>query len=295
MPCVETGSRIHLGFYSAGRGSWGALGLYVENPGFLVCSPRREGRTPRWIVRRLVVGGYEAEFSVERSIPRHVGLGSTTQGVLAAAHAVALASGRSFDPLEEAPRLGLGRISGTGILAYMYGGLVTGLGKDLRGRHRLLLRLVFPEDWRVVLVLPQGLRGLREREEGFMDSMEPPEPDLRAGMAEAAWIMLRGAARRELDLFLEGVRIMERSVGAYFSPYQGGAYRSDLSGLVERLREKGIVVGQSSWGPLLYTFAQEEEASRLARRIRSLCRSLDMRCRVWTTRARNRPASPVSE
>jgi len=295
VPCVETGARIHLGFYSVGDDAWGALGVYVDRPGFLVCSPPLKGWREDWITERLASRGYEAKYSVERSIPRHVGLGSTTQGVLAAAHAISIAEGRAFNPLEEAPLLGLGRISGTGILTYMYGGLVVGMGRDREGRHRLLARIEFPDEWRAILLLPRVEKGLSEDEEGFMTSMPPPSEMLGGGMARAAWMILRGVGMRRLSLLHEGMRLMEESVGTYFSKHQGGVFRKDLLGLVDRVRNMGIVVGQSSWGPLLYTFTRREDAGRIASLMLSAAREEGFEAEVWVAKGRNKPAGPVSE
>jgi predicted sugar kinase len=64
-------------------------------------------------------------------------------------------------------------------------------------------------------------------------------------------------------------------MGAYFAPWQGGAYVSpQVAAALGFLRKEGIVgLGQSSWGPTGFAFVEDEaQGAALLGRLRNRCR-----------------------
>ena len=62
---------------------------------------------------------------------------------------------------------------------------------------------------------------------------------------------------------------IQRRVGDYFAPAQGGRYASPaVAAVVARLRARGVRgVGQSSWGPTVFAVVRRPEAEALAQEL----------------------------
>ncbi|MEM4474990.1 MAG: hypothetical protein QW405_01085, partial [Fervidicoccaceae archaeon] len=185
---VRAGSRLHLGFYALKFGdyAYGSVGLYIEEPRTIVeigrGSSTEEGPSPLYVeetraLRSLaerVCGEASEELSlrIEEHPPRHVGLGSTTQILLAAGLAISRYCGSDLSAAELAVALGRGRASGVGILGFERGGIVVDGGRKMIGGKleaprsveelpKLIFRTSFPEDWLVVLAIPKRAAGIR--------------------------------------------------------------------------------------------------------------------------------------
>ncbi|MCS7106604.1 MAG: hypothetical protein NZ902_00625 [Acidilobaceae archaeon] len=292
---LSAGSRLHGGFHTISAGRWGALGFYVDSPRAVVEAERCEELSLRGFreleeqVRRALsdLGLSAACLELKEAIPRHMGLGSTTQTLLLAALAAARVWGKAFDPLEAARRLGRGKISGVGSLLFSMGGFVMDAGNpDPRG-PRYIARLPLPEDWRFVIIIPQLQRGLSEAEEEFLKLQWPADERAHLLMSRGALRLASGIARGELEEALEGLREVQLGTGMYFARVQGGAFRKDLQLLVAEMQKDGLVVAQSSWGPTLYTITEESSAAGDASMIRHLMREMGMRGEVLISRPRN--------
>ncbi|MEB2836657.1 MAG: hypothetical protein GSR80_001089, partial [Desulfurococcales archaeon] len=290
---VEAGSRLHAGFYHAGPGrpySWGSAGFYSSRPRLVVearpCpgetvveGPRDHASVARRALEALGLGG--VCLSIVESMPRHAGLGSTTQVSLAAACAARAALGMGgCSPGEVAGvarRLGRGRVSGAGTLAFAYGGFVVDAGAPDPGGPRPLVRLDVPRDWRFVIVLPKLERGLGEAEEEALLS-RPWRPSLEAErlMAVGLLRLAAGVARGDLGEALEGLRAIQLGTGLYFSGHQGGVYRGDLQAIAGEAARNGVVLAQSSWGPALYTITTRDMAWGDAALLRSILSELGL-------------------
>ncbi len=306
---VETGARLHLGFYRPClRGGWvlGGVGAGVDGAGFRVAAGvggeglRVEGcQAERAMEALRAAAGWlglrAAWLRVEECIPSHVGLGSTTQLWLAVYAALAaLASRRVEDAVKAAGRF---RLSAVGAGVFLWGGLVadTGLRGGKPGTVRPMLRLSLPEDWRVVAVLPDVKWRVEE-------AAAEEEAVIRAALASRGEycerasralvdMVLPGAAAGDLELFARGLEEVEEATALAFSASQpGGRYCCpETARAVEELRRSGAVgVGQSSWGPLAYGWAgSPEDAERIAARLSS---RLPRGWRLLLLRPRNRGA-----
>ncbi len=303
---VNAGSRLHAGFYYVGRSwsiRWGGLGFYSATPRIRVTASQCNGlrvEAGEWsgdVLRALeLLGSRDVCLRVETDAKKHVGLGSTTQVLLSASLAV-LAVRKKLQRLDLdlvtkiALKLGRGRVSWVGTLLFYYGGFVMDSGVPSLPGPRPVAALKVPEDWRFILVIPATGRGMSEAEEDRL-LREPwePDPNIQWLMSMGTLRLASGLARGDLEDALRGLDMVQRGTGSYFSKLQGGVYRSDLSAIVEKARGKGLVLAQSSWGPVLYTMAYRDEAGRVAELLSDIARSTGIGARVLVSEPRNEGA-----
>jgi len=210
-----------------------------------------------------------AAVTLERTLPRHVGLGSGTQLALATYAAVARANDREPAPREHAPALGRGGRSGVGVATFEAGGFVVDAGHPTvkfttaepeRGDWEtppVVARHELPADWRFVLALPDAESGRSGDDEtesmrGVVERADPDVADAVAGTLTRR--LLPAAATGDRDRFADAVAEVGRRNGAWYADEQGGVYRPPVGTIAETLTHADGVggVGQSSWGPAVY-------------------------------------------
>jgi len=271
---VETPRRLHLGLIDPGASlgrRFGSIGVALEG-GYriridrsdelrIVASPEDE-ETVRSVLKRLngiFETGMNFSIEIERGIPRHCGLGSTTQLTLGVASGVLKLSGVEVEVERLASMLGRGRNSGIGTYAFKLGGFLIDGGLR-RGFPPLILREEFPEEWVFLLIIPEVRRGPDEEEERpLMESLRG-----RSGVPERiSHLLLLGLLpammERDIESFGRFLTEIQVSVGRHFEDYQGGAFREDLGIVLEFLKENTYGCGQSSWGPCVYGILRKEE------------------------------------
>lgn len=306
---VSSPSRLHLGEidpFGLGRFGYSIL-LGIKSPRTTVEVERSnslevelaEGITPskgeederkeirryaEKILDKLAASG--AKISVISRPPRHYGFGSTTQLSLSVGSGICRAYEREADPIEIMNTLG--RASSGGVHTFQGGGFVVAGGFE-RPRQRfrtsarggyslppLILRKEFPEEWRFVVAWPRkappGPSG-REEEDAFkrLQRLEPPE-DL---IHEAHFLVNTGLVPAVLEedpvKFGEALSGVQSLVGELYSPVQEDTYNPVSKPLLDRLseNEKSLGVGQSSWGPAVYSLAaSESDATEISEEIR---------------------------
>ena len=301
---VEAGSRIHLGFHAlpGQRREWAGIGAYIDySPTRIVAEPSRETRVSPESLRGVIERGLAANGLDRVSIrvlshaPRHEGLGSTTQLVMAAlagAYTVTYGVPPSKAWLHRAAAgAGRGRYGWVGTLLFTHGGILA-----CTGEPRVLYHAGVPEDWRIVLVRPSLPRGLSEEAEPrVMESLPPASERVLARLQRGLYHMLLGVARGDVDLFSWGLLTVQNATGEYFSRAQGGVYRADLRALVDEAYRDGIVLGQSSWGPTLYAFTTEDRAESDRKTLRMIARLRGVKASIEIVRPRNMPALVACE
>lgn len=288
---LRTPTRLHFGLFAfdpAQPRQFGGVGLMIKSPqlvmnveldsDFSATGPhagRAQGFAEQFAANALEHGVIPQPMPGARinvlSAPRaHTGLGSGTQLGMAVAAALAHLSDR--DDLS-APQLanlaGRGARSAIGAHGFAGGGLIVEGGKkqsdDL---SPLLMRLHFPEDWRIVLVCPNRLEGVAgDREVSAFTKMAPFPKEATAEMCRLVLLGLAPACvERDLETFGQSLYDLEKVVGRCFEGVQGGPYASPYLGdIVSYVRGQGISgVGQSSWGPTLYAItANDRDAAQL--------------------------------
>ena len=279
-PCefvsVNTSARLHFGFLDpSGRGPrpFGSFGLAIDRPrtrlslrrglDFKVTGVDCERAEP---YLRAITASFGLaslyHLHLDEVIPAHAGLGSGTQLALAIGSAVAVLEGLPLDLTEIAARLERGKRSGIGIGTFEQGGAVLDGGPSDGALPEVLWRVPFPRDWRVLLIFDPAETGVHGANEiaafaALPDFPEAETEDLTKRILQSA---LPALAAEDFTTFCDEVGYLQREMGAYFSPIQGGPYVSaGVAAVLKGLAGDGITgLGQSSWGPTGFAFAASE-------------------------------------
>jgi beta-RFAP synthase len=270
-------ARLHLGFLDLHGGlgrRYGGLGLTLDG----IHTRLRITRTERWTAtgpsgprastcaQKLAqaLGIDEAvHVEVEEAIPEHVGLGSGTQLSLAvAAGFMRLFPRHAVDLHTLASLLQRGVRSGIGLGAFEVGGFIVDGGCGQRTvAPPVIAQLPFPSDWPVLLIFDPAMHGLNgSREVTAFKALDPMAAGHSAELCRLVLMqVLPAIVEHDFDLFSRGVTAIQNIVGDYFAGCQGGRYTSGRVAEVLRwAQEHGIKgVGQSSWGPTGFAFAED--------------------------------------
>jgi beta-ribofuranosylaminobenzene 5'-phosphate synthase len=281
---VSTPSRLHFGMLSfgqPGQRQYGGLGLMIDRPRtelriapaavFETQGPTAESvrATVEVVCNRL---GAEAlpkcRIVVVRAPESHVGLGSGTQRALAVALAICHWFERpTSDPAWLTWLAGRGARSAVGAYGFVLGGLVLEAGKlTAEELSPLLAQCHLPDAWRVLLARPAGESGLAgDAERTAFQTLPPVPPERTQALTRLARERVFPAAQAaDFTSFAAAVEEFGRTAGECFVAAQGGVFAGrKVSDLVARLQGSGAQgVGQSSWGPTVFTFFPSESAAR---------------------------------
>jgi len=232
---------------------------------------------------------------VHRAPPLHIGLGTGTQLALAISRALCEAwQAGPWDAGGQAGLLGRGRRARVGTHGFAHGGLVADFVDEADGQPapQGLVRLDVPAHW-VVVVIHCGARGLfgqRERA-AFAETAGEAERRTRS-MRLACDHILASVRNEDFRQFGLGVYEFGQLAGQTFRRAQGGVFNGPaVQRAAEWLRREGIVgVGQSSWGPCVYGWLDDE---RHAEWIVERTRRQWPTARVWATGIDNAGARVV--
>ena len=276
---IRTPRRLHLGLIdpSATLGRrFGSLGVAIENGYELkivegerleIKAEGEDAETIEKTVKRMNLRyntGVNFLIEVRKAIPRHVGLGSTTQLTLATALGIARLRNLRVGIEELAEYLGRGRNSGAGIYAFKHGGFVVDGGVK-KGLPPLIFREEFPEEWAFLLVIPELKPGFNEEEESPLMEEVVGRADVAMEISHRILLGLLPALKeRDIKAFGEHLSAIQKLVGRHFEAYQDGEFRSDIRMILEFLCERTYGCGQSSWGPTVYGLIRRGEFQTLS-------------------------------
>jgi beta-ribofuranosylaminobenzene 5'-phosphate synthase len=315
---VTVPARLHFGFLDLNGGlgrRFGSMGLALGGPRTRLTirpaatteiSGAQGDRVTHYLAAMQDLLDLDAahRVTIEEAIPAHAGLGSGTQLALAVAAGVRRLHGLPFDMAGDAVRLGRGARSGVGIGLFDRGGVVVDGGHGAGTRAApIVSRLHFPEHWRVLVVLDPARQGAHGPDEAAAFAGLPVFSDQAAAHLCRLVLMqaLPALAEHDLVMFGTAIREMQRVLGAYFAPAQGGSrFVSPLvMACLDALEDAGAHgVGQSSWGPTGFAFAPSpEEADRLARTARRhpSAKGLDIRVCTGLNRGADITARAAAE
>jgi beta-ribofuranosylaminobenzene 5'-phosphate synthase len=313
---VRVSARLHLGFLDLNGGlgrRFGSIGLALDGLGTTLTLARAaEGRAMGpdsaraaghlASMQRALDTAESFALAIEEAVPAHAGLGSGTQIALAVAAALRSLHDFPLDLSGDAVRLQRGSRSGLGIGLFAHGGLIVDGGRGTgTAPAPIISRMVFPEPWRVLVVLDPARQGIHGAQEDAAFARLTPQPAERAAHACRLVLMQALPALAECDFISFGAAItqLQNLGGDYFAPLQGGARFASprvAAALALLEREGAAGIGQSSWGPTGFCFAPAAaEAERLARVLREdrrgegldirVCRGLNRGAEVKTCAA----------
>ena len=284
-------ARLHFGLVSPGPAErrFGGCGVMLDQPPVEIAVEKshswkfggRHQEKARTAVEHWLSCRNESvspcHVDVRDAPPLHVGLGVGTQLSLAiAAGLFALFEGEIPTSINLAANVQRGKRSAIGTHGFDHGGFIVDGGKS---EDDVIAELDFqvdlPEEWHWVLVQPSQkeadltMHGQRETEL-FCHANETPL-DLRQRMIEMLRLQLVPAAvQSDFDQFSTALFEYGFAAGLAFEKEQGGAFNGEsVSRLVQYCRTKVKGVGQSSWGPTVFTLhASESAANEFAANIR---------------------------
>jgi beta-RFAP synthase len=278
---VRAPARLHLGFLDMNGGlgrRFGSLGLAIGGYETRITAQRAAEMSVQGVeaerVRRIlgqlssVVGSSSYAISIESAIPPHSGLGSGTQLGLAVAAALHHLNDRSGGPSQYALLMGRGARSGAGIGLFVAGGFIVDGG---HGPNTvvppIIARTAFPEAWRIILISDRSQRGISGAEEVDAFAALPQFPKSAAGEICRIVLMqiLPALAENDLESFGAGISAIQRIVGDYFAPVQGGSrFKSRaVEAMLHHLAAAGATgIGQTSWGPTGFAFVLDAATAK---------------------------------
>lgn len=285
-------ARLHLGFLDMHGGlgrKFGSIGLALSELGTSITvreahevsavgPSASQAKEYAMVILDKFMLDSGVEICVESAIPEHVGLGSGTQLALAVGMGITKLFNKTISLSDLAGFFHRGARSGIGIGVFENGGFIVDGGRsDKITTPPVIMRAAFPEEWRVILVFDNELKGLNGESESQAFINLP-----RMGEAEAAQIcrhvlMQLMPALYEADCvrFGESISFVQNAIGEYFKSLQGGRYLSPfMADILEKLQIFGATgVGQSSWGPTGFAFYPNETLAYQAfRKIRAIWR-----------------------
>lgn len=268
-------------FGAQDRRQFGGVGLMIGEPRVHVairpapsfsCTGLHANRAAR-ICRQVAECWLDGELPncevAVTSAPReHSGLGLGTQLSLAIAAGLPRFCGVSRPPgaTEMAVRLGRARRSSVGTHGFVQGGLIVDAGHAAgESIGAVVHRAELPAAWRVLLVAPRRADGLSGGQERLaFGELQPVTPETTGGLAaEVLLEMLPAVHSGDFEGFSKSVYRFNRTAGECFAAVQGGPFTRDAAWLVERMHDCGTLgAAQSSWGPTVFAFAENERAAR---------------------------------
>lgn len=294
---VVTGSRLHFGLLELAAGQplrFGGLGLMLEEPGWVLrfaenvnnssASPASNTISTdiseriekvRTKLSQQFGRDLNVQIAVLQALPMHSGLGAGTQLATAVAFGLSLLARPKTEPnLEELIQLsGRGKRSGIGLYGFIRGGLILDEGhatESVREIHATSAHL--NADWRVVLVTPDQVGEVTGGYEASLLERLGQTPNSRRaymhGLAKQA-LELAGLPHKFAE-FTNAIQEYVDAAGHLFAAGQGGMYNGQSVSLaVELAKAAGLrAVGQSSWGPTVFGFAEKKsDAEQIATKL----------------------------
>jgi beta-ribofuranosylaminobenzene 5'-phosphate synthase len=321
---VYAPARIHMGFYNFLTDSiaYGDLGVAIERPRVAVRISNIDEDVFK-VVNKSNVDISDCIDRVTRAfdlsgvyieildvIPRHVGLGSTTQIMLAIACALSVLRGSSCNVRDLAVKLCRGRDSGVGLAAFEKGGFVVNSGRKVSEEGKVLCpnspldlpQLIFrapvPRKWSFIIFTPKVKKGFDEvSERKAMDTPTQLPRDIQYELYKLVFLhMIPSILRRDIEVFGKALTKLQFTVGEYFSKYQGGVFCCEEAELIINTMLKYNVkgVGQSSWGPSVYGLVEEQgKAIKVATRVLKEVKSKGIEVDYMVVKASNSGAKII--
>ncbi|MEC9091404.1 MAG: hypothetical protein VX438_01775 [Planctomycetota bacterium] len=277
---IKAPSRLHFGLFGGNNpsgNSFGGLGVMVENPGIEVriqpapqrtftgnLADRLETFTDYWLQFTGFHVQNEFHLDLVRAPQSHIGLGTGTQlGLCVGTLLFQYHMGQTPSLDHTAESTGRGQRSSVGSHGFLRGGLIVDRGKS-KGQTlgELELQLAYPENWRFVLIQPDGIPGISGSPENqyFSRKLAPLTQQRNRLIQLTKERIIPAILQEDFPEFSQSVFEFGKLSGSYFSNIQGGPFNGDrITEIIEAGRREGIAgIGQSSWGPSIYVLAQSQ-------------------------------------
>lgn len=289
---IKAPSRLHITLIdlngSLGRVD-GGVGLALENPHLiLTCDPGDDGvrveftnpdkvspnrlkeyqdkiesASHRMMEFLGTEGGFD--FLVGETYPPHSGLGTGTQLSLAAGKLISNYFDQNIDAHSIGRIVGRGGTSGIGVAAFQQGGFIVDGGHPKSEKSKFLpssasqaspppviARYDFPEDWKILLVIPRFEDRVSGKKEVniFQEYCPIPLPEVEELSHLLLMKMMPAVVEGDLDTFGEALNSIQ---GIGFKRIENMLQNPVIGKIMESLRSAGAAgAGMSSFGPTVY-------------------------------------------
>lgn len=239
---------------------------------------------------------YGFHFKIEETYPAHSGLGSGTQVALATGKSICEHAGINISTEELALIVGRGITSGIGTFAFDKGGFIVDGGYDLDKKGnvvpgdcdptlmpQLIGRYPFPEDWNIVIAIPDANCTVTGMTEIDIFNKYCPVPQREVEKLSHMILMNLIPFMLEENIECVGQSIDEiQKLG--FKKIEIELQDQKVKDLMDNLREEDCHgVGMSSFGPTIYTIT-DKNPKKLIKTTQDL---MDGEGTVFSTKAQN--------
>ncbi len=216
------------------------------------------------------------DFFIEKSYPAHAGLGSGTQLSLAAAKLITELNGLEVEPVTLGQIVGRGGTSGIGVGAFHHGGFIVDGGHSKNEKSDflpssassaspppVLAHYDFPEDWDIVLAIPNLEEGVSGKKEVNIFQKYCPIPLSEVQKLSHLILMKMMPAILEKDINSFGDALNQiQSTG--FKKREMDLQNKLIGEILTSMREAGASgAGMSSFGPTLFAVTQDNSKNVL--------------------------------
>ncbi len=221
-------------------------------------------------------------IKVLKTYPPHSGLGSGTQISLAVGKLIAEINGQDISAVEIAQIVGRGGTSGIGVASFGGGGFIVDGGHKKSEKLDFLpssaskaspppitARYDFPDDWKIILVIPQVERNVSGEKEVNIFQKYCPIPLIEVQKLSHILLMnmMPAVVEGDLDAFGSAVNSIQ-NVG--FKKIELELQNPFIRELINKLKLSGAAgVGMSSFGPTVYAVT-DDCTKNIVRTARSL-------------------------
>jgi len=240
------------------------------------------------------------KFKVKKAYPAHSGLGSGTQLSLAVAKLVLNLNDHDMEASKIARIVGRGGTSGIGVRAFDGGGFIIDGGHKIDEKPNflpssaskalpapLIAKYDFPQDWNVVLAIPNVPAGASgQKEVNIFQKYCPISLEEVQKLSHLILVkMMPSVVEKDLDSFGSAVNEIQ-NIG--FKKIEVEFQDPVINELIENMRDAGAAgVGMSSFGPTIYalTDTNTKNISKIAQSTMK-----EVGGKVITTKAQNNGA-----
>ncbi len=239
--------------------------------------------------------GYQ--FNIREYYPSHSGLGSGTQLSLAVAKLILKINGQDLKASEIAEIVGRGGTSGIGVASFEIGGFIVDGGHKTISKPDFLpssaskatpppiiARYDLPEDWNLILVIPQAKSKVSGDHEVniFQEYCPIPLVEVQKLTHILLMKMMPAVVEGDLDAFGSAVNSVQ-NIG--FKQIESNLQKPFTNYLIDNLRSAGASgVGLSSFGPTVYAIT-DTNTKDICKTARSLME--DKKGEIISSKAQN--------
>jgi len=205
------------------------------------------------------------KFTIKKTYPAHSGLGSGTQISLAVGKTISKIQNKDMNAFSIAKIVGRGGTSGIGVRSFDHGGFILDGGHKVEEKPDflpssaskaspapLITRYDFPQDWKIILAIPNVPAGASGPKEVNIFQKYCPIPLIEVQKLSHILLMkmMPSVVEKDLDSFGSSINEVQDTG---FKKIELQLQNPVINDIIENMRSEGAAgVGMSSFGPTVY-------------------------------------------